>query len=116
MTEEEFLERWYRERPIVEAWGKFVTQKLMEQIAPLVAPVKADIFIRIPATPRLKQDGSLISRWSLPYPRYYIDARELQRLEICKSPRSPIQVLARSASALRADVVLPRRLYSSASP
>ncbi len=62
MTEEEFLERWYRERPIVEAWGKFVAQKLMEQIAPLVAPVKSDIFVRIPANPRLKQDGSLVTK------------------------------------------------------
>ena len=32
----------------------------------------------------------------------------LQRLEICNSLRSPIQVLARSASALRAAAVLPR--------
>jgi putative GTP pyrophosphokinase len=62
MTEEEFLERWYRERPIVEAWGKFVAQKLMEQIAPLVSPVRADIFIRIPANPRLKQEGSLVTK------------------------------------------------------
>lgn len=62
MTEEEFLERWYGERPIVEAWGKFVAQKLMNQIAPLVSPVKADIFIRIPVNPRLKQDGSLVTK------------------------------------------------------
>jgi putative GTP pyrophosphokinase len=62
MTEEEFLERWYRERPIVEAWGKFVAQKLMEEIASLVSPVKADIFVRIPVNPRLKQDGSLVTK------------------------------------------------------
>jgi hypothetical protein len=49
-------------------------------------------------------------------PDHDTDARELQRLEICKSLRSPIQVLARSASALRAAVVLPRDLCSSASP
>jgi putative GTP pyrophosphokinase len=62
MTEEEFLERWYRERPIVEAWGKFVAHKLMAQIGPLVAPLAADIFIRIPAKPRLKSDGSLVTK------------------------------------------------------
>lgn len=62
MTEEEFLERWYRERPMVEAWGKFVAQKLMDQLTPIVAPVSADVFIRIPAKPRLKQDGSLITK------------------------------------------------------
>jgi ppGpp synthetase/RelA/SpoT-type nucleotidyltranferase len=34
----------------------------MEQIAPLVLPAKAEVFIRIPAIPRLKQDGSLITK------------------------------------------------------
>jgi putative GTP pyrophosphokinase len=62
MTEEEFLERWHEQRPIVEAWGKFVAKTLMERIAPLVSPVKAEIFIRIPAVPRVKQDGSLITK------------------------------------------------------
>ncbi|MDD1518279.1 MULTISPECIES: GTP pyrophosphokinase [Bradyrhizobium] len=62
MTEEEFLSRWYQERPSVEAWGKFVAQKLMEQIAPLVTPVSADIFVRIPAEPRLKGDGSILTK------------------------------------------------------
>ena len=41
---------------------------------------------------------------------------ELQRLEICNSLRSPIHVLARSASAWLAATVLPRALYNSASP
>src|SRR5262249_62135136 len=41
---------------------------------------------------------------------------ELQRLEICNSLRSPIHVLARSASAWLAAAVLPRALYNSASP
>lgn len=62
MTEEEFLERWYHERPIVEAWGKFVTAKIMERIAPLISPSSADIFIRLPASPRVKQDGSMITK------------------------------------------------------
>ncbi|HZR89955.1 MAG TPA: RelA/SpoT domain-containing protein [Bradyrhizobium sp.] len=62
MTEEEFLQRWYHERPSVEAWGKFVVQKLMEHISPLVAPVSADIFVRIPAIPRVKGDGSILTK------------------------------------------------------
>jgi putative GTP pyrophosphokinase len=62
MTEEEFLNRWYQERPSVEAWGKFVAEKLREQIAPLVAPVSADIFVRIPAMPRVKGDGSILTK------------------------------------------------------
>lgn len=62
MTEEEFLERWSKERPVVEAWGKFVAKKLMESITPLVAPLSADIFIRIPAIPRVKGDGSILTK------------------------------------------------------
>ena len=42
--------------------GKFVTLKLMENIAPLIEPVRADIFIRIPAIPRVKGDGSLVTK------------------------------------------------------
>lgn len=62
MTEEEFLSHWYQERPSVEAWGKFVAEKVKEQIAPLVAPVSADIFVRIPAIPRVKGDGSILTK------------------------------------------------------
>ena len=62
MTEDEFLERWNRDRPIVEAWGKFVAQKLTDKIAPLVAPIATDIFIRLPTKPRLKEDGSLLTK------------------------------------------------------
>jgi putative GTP pyrophosphokinase len=62
MTEEDFLEQWYRERPLVEAWGKFVAQNLMDQITPLVAPLAADIFVRMPASPRVKGDGSILTK------------------------------------------------------
>lgn len=62
MTEDEFLERWSAERPIAEAWGKFVAQTLTEQLAPLVAPLSVDIFVRIPATPRVKGDGSILTK------------------------------------------------------
>lgn len=62
MTEEEFLERWYQERPLVEAWGKFVAQKLMQEISPLVAPLSADIFVRMPASPRVKGEGSILTK------------------------------------------------------
>jgi putative GTP pyrophosphokinase len=62
MTEDEFLERWNRERPMFEAWGQFVARCLTAEIAPLVAPVSTDIFIRIPVTPRLKSDGSFITK------------------------------------------------------
>lgn len=62
MTEEEFLERWYQARPAVEAWGKHVADTLVAQIAPRVSPLTTDVFVRIPVKPRLKQDGSLLTK------------------------------------------------------
>jgi len=62
MTEDEFLEQWRRERPAIEAWGGFVAEKLMAEIAPLVSPVRADIFIRMPVKLRIKKDNSLLNK------------------------------------------------------
>jgi ppGpp synthetase/RelA/SpoT-type nucleotidyltranferase len=62
MTEEEFLDRWNQQRPTVEAWGKFVAARLMLDITPLVAPAKAEVFVRLPVIPRVKDDGSLITK------------------------------------------------------
>lgn len=62
MTEDEFLERWNQERPMYEAWGQFVAARIADQVAPLVAPVSTDIFIRIPARPRVKTDGSFLTK------------------------------------------------------
>lgn len=60
MTEEEFLARWDAERPIYEAWGRAVAHKLTADLAPIIAPVATDVFIRIPIKPRLKGAGSLL--------------------------------------------------------
>ncbi len=62
MTEEEFLERWNTERPIYEAWGRWVATRLIAALAPMIAPVSTDVFIRIPVAPRLKSDGSFLTK------------------------------------------------------
>jgi putative GTP pyrophosphokinase len=62
MTEDDFLKRWSDERPMYEAWGKFVASSLVEGLRPLVSPVSTDVFIRIPVMPRLKSDGSFITK------------------------------------------------------
>jgi putative GTP pyrophosphokinase len=62
MTEDEFLDRWSREQPMYEAWGQFVANCLREELRPLVAPVSTDIFVRIPVMPRLKSDGSIVTK------------------------------------------------------
>lgn len=62
MTEDEFLERWARERPMYEAWGQFVCDRVTQEIQPRVKPVSTDLFIRIPIKPRVKSDGSFVTK------------------------------------------------------
>jgi len=62
MTEDEFLERWRRERPSYEAWGEFVALRLTDEIRLRVAPVSVDLFVRLPVKPRLKSEGSLVTK------------------------------------------------------
>jgi len=62
MTEDEFLERWSKERPMYEAWGQFVSERVIKEIRPRVKPVSTDLFIRIPIKPRVKGDGSFVTK------------------------------------------------------
>lgn len=62
MTEEEFLKRWRNERPMYEAWGQFVSERVVDEIRPRVKPVSTDLFLRIPIRPRLKSDGSFVAK------------------------------------------------------
>jgi putative GTP pyrophosphokinase len=62
MTEDEFLARWDRERPMYEAWGQFVSNRIADEIRPRVAPLSTDLFIRIPIKARVKSDGSFITK------------------------------------------------------
>ncbi|MBS0222564.1 MAG: RelA/SpoT domain-containing protein [Proteobacteria bacterium] len=45
-----------------EAWGRFVTRRIIEHIRPTVAPLSTDLFIRIPIQPRVKSDGSFVTK------------------------------------------------------
>ena len=62
MNESEFLQLWNNERPMYEAWGRFIVEKIKERLNPEIAPVSADVFIRLPPVPRLKADASLIDK------------------------------------------------------
>jgi len=62
MTEDEFLDRWNKERPMYEAWGQFVSDRVTEEIRPRMKPVSTDLFIRIPIKPRVKADGSFLTK------------------------------------------------------
>jgi putative GTP pyrophosphokinase len=39
-----------------------VAQKVLEQIGSLVTPVAAEVFVRMPVKPRIKSDGSFVSK------------------------------------------------------
>lgn len=62
MTEEQLLDRWTQERPMYEAWGAHVVGAITNRLEPLIAPVSAAVFLRIPPKARSKADGSLIEK------------------------------------------------------
>ncbi len=62
MTEDEFLERWRGEQDRYRTWGNFVAGKILHALETEIAPESVDIFVRIPVSPRLKGDGSIISK------------------------------------------------------
>lgn len=62
MTEEDFLSRWLAEKALYEAWGEFVLARINERLAAEVAPTRLEYFIKVPATPRLKAEDTLIDK------------------------------------------------------
>jgi putative GTP pyrophosphokinase len=61
MSEEEFLARWSAERPMYEAWGGYVVERTMELLRPELN-MAVDLFVRIPVSPRVKENNSLIGK------------------------------------------------------
>lgn len=62
MTEDELIKQWNLERPMYEAWGRFVVQNISKSVNDLVAPISGDVFLRIPPKTRLKEDVSLVEK------------------------------------------------------
>jgi len=62
MTEEELIELWTLDRPMYEAWGQHVLARVVERLRTKIAPLSADIFIRIPPKLRLKGDASMLEK------------------------------------------------------
>jgi putative GTP pyrophosphokinase len=62
MTEAELIELWTRDRPMYEAWGHHVVSQIIAHLRTKIAPLSADIFLRIPPKPRLKGDASLLEK------------------------------------------------------
>jgi putative GTP pyrophosphokinase len=51
MTEDEFLAKWRKDVPVYEAWGQHVVERVQAALVPMIAPVAADVFLRIPPKP-----------------------------------------------------------------
>ncbi|RAH17862.1 RelA/SpoT domain-containing protein, partial [Vibrio vulnificus] len=60
MSKETFLEQWLNDKPMYEAWGKFVTSKILEQLVSKGYNVSS--YLKQPAIPRVKEDDSLIDK------------------------------------------------------
>jgi len=63
MTKEaDFLQRWSMEQAAHLAWGNMICRVVAERLAPIIAPVPADYFLKTRGEPRLKDDQKLIEK------------------------------------------------------
>lgn len=60
MNETEFKEKWKLEKPIYEAWGEYVMDTITQALKD--KGKNLDIFLKVPAKYRLKDDNSLIDK------------------------------------------------------
>lgn len=60
--EQEFLDRWQREKEAYLAWGRLISSEVQMHLAPRIAPLKPDYFLRTLVAPRLKDDQKLIEK------------------------------------------------------
>ncbi|PLU23202.1 RelA/SpoT family protein [Sinorhizobium medicae] len=59
---EDFLRRWDNERAIYAAWGKMISLIVQEQLAPMIAPLRPDYFLRTAVLPRTKDSQKLVEK------------------------------------------------------
>lgn len=62
MTELEFLKRWEAEKSAYDAWGRYVSRSIYEQVEIRILPKSIDHFLKIPPVPRLKESSSLLDK------------------------------------------------------
>lgn len=60
MTEEEFKQRWRKERSRFERWGRIIVKEITNQIAQTGR--KPSIFFKVPPSWRLKEEESLVDK------------------------------------------------------
>lgn len=62
MKESDIKSRWEFDRPIYEAWAKFVRDEICGVVDSAVRPLTFSELLRIPVTPRLKEIKSLVDK------------------------------------------------------
>ncbi len=62
MTEVELLAKWESQKPLYQAWADHVAKSICEGLMPIIEPQKLDAFLKVPVSPRLKEDQSLVDK------------------------------------------------------
>jgi len=60
--ETDLLGRWRAERPMYDAWGTYVSEKISALVGQRIYPISLELFFRIPVKARTKADASLIAK------------------------------------------------------
>lgn len=60
--EQDFLERWRREREIYLAWGTHISQTISQALIPVIAPANVNYFLKTTPVPRLKEEQTLLTK------------------------------------------------------
>jgi putative GTP pyrophosphokinase len=61
--EEEFREQYVKDRPQLEAWGSFVCSYICAELESVLAgSSNCELFLKIPPTPRLKKEKSILDK------------------------------------------------------
>lgn len=60
--EQDFLDRWHRERDAYLAWGEHISGAMCAALEPVVAPVNVSYFLKAAPISRLKEDLTLVAK------------------------------------------------------
>lgn len=101
MTDREtrLVERWRAERPMYAAWGNFVAATLTDAVAKEIHPAAVELFLRIPISPRTKEEPSLLAkafRRGKPYTDPYNDIEDKVGLRFVVLVSADIKIVERA--------------------
>lgn len=98
MTEDEFLAKWRKDVPVYEAWGQHVVERVQAALVPMIAPVAADVFLRIPPKPRTKGEVSFLEKafYRKAYVDPYVDVTDKVGVRFVVLVASQIQIVEKA--------------------